>query len=924
MSIKLLDTIYKLTDNADKVDGKHASDFATSGHTHSYLPLSGGTIAGTLNIKRDAAAICYQNSSGTTLGWLGITSSGVGTLWESDGSTKRTLLHSGNSSVSKSGETLTVKINGTTQSLTNTNTTYSAGTGLSLSGTTFSNSGVRSISTGSANGTISVNTNGTSANVAVKGLGSAAYTASTAYAAASHSHSNHLSLAAYSFSSGCLVKTDIPTASNTMITFRIEGNSYGSKTILTTGHFYNYTDNNQILSADATNHGYSFGDISVFCYSNNVYLWFKQQSNYQSFIVYVYSSNYGTSGLNRAVSISNSAIPSSGVTRKVVITPKVSLDSSNWSSYCAPASHTHSYLPLSGGTMTGNIKVYTDGDGRGLKFGTSTLNSLSNQLLWQSAEAIRFGSSSWDWNAWAGLKYNHSSKIIYLGLADGTIFNANSAQSGGKLYTPGISNIYIGNGSYTVLHSNNWSTYCAAASHTHSYAASSHTHNYAGSNSAGGKAYDLYAHSGNPGSSNGVGVRWYTMSSTSSGSAGYAGTNAGFPVNNNANGMLWLGNHSGPYGGQLGISSNGRLYYRFISNGSFSTSANGGSWNRIAWTGDIPSSLKCPNSLTIQANGTSLGSYDGSAAKTFNITYSNVGAAAASHTHSYIPLSGGTLSSGTSRISRAGSSVSWYQGRANAMMYISSYSGYNAIASMKTTNGDWSMGVYSDNKMYFTYVQDTHYNSSTNTTTAQIVFQPNGYIVGNLSGYATSAGNADTVDGKHASDFAAKSHTHSYAASSHTHKYAGSSSAGGAATSANKLNTNAGSATKPVYFSGGVPVQVTGCMVQYWAIYEVYFSPSGTSGSTITKKAGNHNFCSSISSREALGQIIVNTSYPSGFNESTTMIFGVGDHAENSHIDSVYITVNKQYGSGTQMRLILADDDRQNWGYAYLYFLCIS
>lgn len=62
------------------------------------------------------------------------------------------------------------------------NTTYSAGTGISLSGTTFSNSGVRSIATGSSNGTISVNTNGTSANVAVKGLGSAAYTSSSDYA----------------------------------------------------------------------------------------------------------------------------------------------------------------------------------------------------------------------------------------------------------------------------------------------------------------------------------------------------------------------------------------------------------------------------------------------------------------------------------------------------------------------------------------------------------------------------------------------------------------------------------------------------------------------------------------------------------------------------------------------------------------------
>lgn len=62
-----------------------------------------------------------------------------------------------------------------------TNTTYSAGTGLSLSGTTFSNSGVHSIATGSTNGTISVNTNGTTTNVAVKGLGSAAYTDSSDY-----------------------------------------------------------------------------------------------------------------------------------------------------------------------------------------------------------------------------------------------------------------------------------------------------------------------------------------------------------------------------------------------------------------------------------------------------------------------------------------------------------------------------------------------------------------------------------------------------------------------------------------------------------------------------------------------------------------------------------------------------------------------
>lgn len=59
--------------------------------------------------------------------------------------------------------------------------TYSAGTGISISNNTISNSGVRSISSGSTNGTISVNTGGSSAEVAVAGLGSAAYTASTAY-----------------------------------------------------------------------------------------------------------------------------------------------------------------------------------------------------------------------------------------------------------------------------------------------------------------------------------------------------------------------------------------------------------------------------------------------------------------------------------------------------------------------------------------------------------------------------------------------------------------------------------------------------------------------------------------------------------------------------------------------------------------------
>lgn len=64
---------------------------------------------------------------------------------------------------------------GYTPPTSDTNTTYSAGEGISLSDTTFSNSGVRSVSTGTSNGTIRVNTDGTYKNVSVQGLGDAAY-----------------------------------------------------------------------------------------------------------------------------------------------------------------------------------------------------------------------------------------------------------------------------------------------------------------------------------------------------------------------------------------------------------------------------------------------------------------------------------------------------------------------------------------------------------------------------------------------------------------------------------------------------------------------------------------------------------------------------------------------------------------------------
>lgn len=69
------------------------------------------------------------------------------------------------------------------------------------------------------------------------------------------------------------------------------------------------------------------------------------------------------------------------------------------------------------------------------------ISAIDDQVIFNTGNAIRFGETAWDWNKWAGLKYNHSKKTIYLGIADGSVFNANSAQSNGTLRLASITTI---------------------------------------------------------------------------------------------------------------------------------------------------------------------------------------------------------------------------------------------------------------------------------------------------------------------------------------------------------------------------------------------------------------------------------------------------------------------------------------------------
>lgn len=69
------------------------------------------------------------------------------------------------------------------------------------------------------------------------------------------------------------------------------------------------------------------------------------------------------------------------------------------------------------------------------------ISAIAGQIVFDTGKAIRFGETDWNFNKWAGLKYTHSNKTIYLGIADGTEFTAISPQNDGTLKFPGITTI---------------------------------------------------------------------------------------------------------------------------------------------------------------------------------------------------------------------------------------------------------------------------------------------------------------------------------------------------------------------------------------------------------------------------------------------------------------------------------------------------
>lgn len=94
-------------------------------------------------------------------------------------------------------------------------------------------------------------------------------------------------------------------------------------------------------------------------------------------------------------------------------------------------------------------------------------------------------------------------------------------------------------------------------------------------------------------------------------------------------------------------------------------------------------------------------------------TASEVGAAPASHSHSYLPLSGGTMSG---RILR-GAGGTWISARNNVIAFgtAATSGAYNPVVGQKTAKGSWTIGnLANDERLVFSYDTDANFNAGTN------------------------------------------------------------------------------------------------------------------------------------------------------------------------------------------------------------------
>ena len=100
------------------------------------------------------------------------------------------------------------------------------------------------------------------------------------------------------------------------------------------------------------------------------------------------------------------------------------------------------------GNVNGTIYINNSDSGNGAIILNNNVNAnarisaIKDQVVFNTGAAIRFGAVDWEYSDWAGLKYDTVANAIYLGIADGTVFNYYpNKRSNGTLKFPGITTI---------------------------------------------------------------------------------------------------------------------------------------------------------------------------------------------------------------------------------------------------------------------------------------------------------------------------------------------------------------------------------------------------------------------------------------------------------------------------------------------------
>lgn len=236
-----------------------------------------------------------------------------------------------------------------------------------------------------------------------------------------------------------------------------------------------------------------------------------------------------------------------------------------------------------------------------------------------------------------------------------------------------------------------------------------------------------------------------------------------------------------------------------------------------------------------------------------NITLSagDVGAAAASHSHSYLPLSGGTM---TGRILR-GAGGSWISARNNVIVFgtTANTNSYQPVVGQKTSKGAWTVGnLGGDERLIFSYDTDANFNAgnnSSNTTYLPVGGHSQEIITSNTIGnqsvkYATSAGSASSASSVAWANVAGRptsmpaSDVYAWAKASSKPSYAWSEitgrptipSVGNGTVTIKQAGANKGTFT--MNQSGNTTIELTDNNTNTWRPEEVIVSSSQPSAST--------------------------------------------------------------------------------------------